>query len=79
MTTPEGTQGTQGTEATKGTTGPRFIPRHGGYEKLLSYQKAAVLYDATLSFSSLSSVQASLTGIPLSAKNLFTSPTVNSP
>lgn len=27
-----------------------FIPRHGGYRKLLSYQKAEIVYDATVSF-----------------------------
>jgi four helix bundle suffix protein len=27
-----------------------FIPPHGGYQKLLSYQKALVVYDATLHF-----------------------------
>lgn len=28
----------------------RFIPRHGGYEHLLSFQKARVIYDATVWF-----------------------------
>lgn len=28
----------------------RFIPPHGGYEKLLSYQKAAIVYDGTVRF-----------------------------
>jgi four helix bundle suffix protein len=27
-----------------------FIPRHGGYKRLLSYQKAEIVYDATVSF-----------------------------
>ncbi|HLW64084.1 MAG TPA: four helix bundle suffix domain-containing protein [Gemmataceae bacterium] len=27
-----------------------FIPAHGGYEKLLSYQKAQIVYDATVYF-----------------------------
>jgi four helix bundle suffix protein len=27
-----------------------FIPPHGGYQKLLAYQKSAVIYDATLHF-----------------------------
>jgi four helix bundle suffix protein len=27
-----------------------FIPQHGGYKKLLSYQKAEIVYDATVSF-----------------------------
>ena len=30
------------------TTG--FIPKHGGYKKLLSYQKAEIVYDATVYF-----------------------------
>ncbi|MBI2820975.1 MAG: four helix bundle protein [Acidobacteria bacterium] len=28
----------------------RFIPKHGGYKKLLSYQKAEVVFDATVYF-----------------------------
>jgi four helix bundle suffix protein len=28
----------------------QFIPQHGGYKKLLSYQKAEVIYDATVYF-----------------------------
>lgn len=28
----------------------KFIPSHGGYSKLLSYQKAEVVYDATVYF-----------------------------
>ena len=27
-----------------------FIPHHGGYRKLLSYQRAEVVYDATVRF-----------------------------
>lgn len=27
-----------------------FLPAHGGYQKLLSYQKAEIIYDATLFF-----------------------------
>ena len=27
-----------------------FIPPHGGHQKLLSYQKAEIVYDATVSF-----------------------------
>ena len=27
-----------------------FIPPHGGYKKLLSYQKAEIVYDATVHF-----------------------------
>jgi four helix bundle suffix protein len=30
--------------------GERFIPQHGGYKRLLSYQKAAIVYDATVYF-----------------------------
>jgi four helix bundle suffix protein len=29
---------------------PGFIPRHGGYQELLSYQKAEVVYDLTYRF-----------------------------
>jgi four helix bundle suffix protein len=28
----------------------RFIPAHGGYQNLLSYQKSRIIYDATVSF-----------------------------
>lgn len=28
----------------------RFIPQHGGYRNLLSYQKAEIAYDATVYF-----------------------------
>ena len=27
-----------------------FIPKHGGYAKLLTYQKAEIVYDATACF-----------------------------
>jgi len=27
-----------------------FIPPHGGYQKLLSYQKSKIVYDATVYF-----------------------------
>ena len=27
-----------------------FIPTHGGYKKLLSYQRAEIIYDATIYF-----------------------------
>jgi len=30
--------------------GEGFIPRHGGYKRLLSYQKAEIVYDATVHF-----------------------------
>jgi len=58
-------KGTKGTKATKdhaaslGSHSPRpeaesqkFIPPHGGYQDLLSYQKALIVYDATLHFCS---------------------------
>jgi four helix bundle suffix protein len=41
---------TKGTTGTKDSTDAGFIPPHGGYEDLLSYQKALVVYDATLHF-----------------------------
>src|ERR1700677_18158 len=28
----------------------KFIPQHGGYEKLLSFQKARIVYDGTVKF-----------------------------
>jgi four helix bundle suffix protein len=34
------------------TAPDKFIPPHGGYQGLLSYQKALVVYDATLNFCS---------------------------
>lgn len=42
------------TDTLRGFSGmaPGFIPKHGGYEKLLSYQKAEVLYDITFRFCS---------------------------
>src|SRR5580704_12404767 len=43
------TQGTEGTERTA-RPGPGFIPVHGGYRKLLSYQKAQIVYDGTVRF-----------------------------
>ncbi|MDF3128243.1 four helix bundle suffix domain-containing protein [Kiritimatiellaeota bacterium B1221] len=38
----------KGTSGTDGT--PGFIPKHGGYEGLLSYRKSVVIYDATVRF-----------------------------
>ena len=29
---------------------PGFIPKHGGYQKLYSYQKSEIVYDGTVSF-----------------------------
>lgn len=31
-------------------SGPHFIPDHGGYESLLSFQKARIVYDGTYQF-----------------------------
>ena len=31
-------------------TSPHFIPDHGGYEDLLSFQKARIVYDGTYRF-----------------------------
>jgi four helix bundle suffix protein len=47
-----GEQKNKGTENTQGTEGktPGFIPKHGGYHKLLSYQKAPIVYDGTVRF-----------------------------
>jgi four helix bundle suffix protein len=52
----KGTAGTGSTRASGHALTPSspsdqgFIPPHGGYQKLLSYQKALVVYDATLHF-----------------------------
>jgi four helix bundle suffix protein len=35
---------------TSSDTTERFIPPHGGYEKLLSFQKARIVYDGTVRF-----------------------------
>jgi len=53
-------RGTTGTKRTKDqqsaepslsdTSSDKFIPPHGGYQDLLSYQKALIVYDATLRF-----------------------------
>jgi four helix bundle suffix protein len=43
-------RGTKGTTGTKDSRGVGFIPPHGGYQDLLSYQKALIVYDATLHF-----------------------------
>ncbi|HYG36463.1 MAG TPA: four helix bundle suffix domain-containing protein [Clostridia bacterium] len=59
MTNDRGTNRTKGTKVERPRSIPRpsgsqpaptIIPPHGGYEKLLSYQKALVVYDATLYF-----------------------------
>ena len=50
------TKGTKGTERTQGRRGRSldeeagFIPPHGGYQDLLSYQKSLVVYQATRYF-----------------------------
>ena len=43
---------TKGTQTTKGGKDGQagFIPPHGGYKKLLTYQKAEIIYDATVFF-----------------------------
>lgn len=41
---------TKGTTGRKETASGRFIPPHGGYADLLSYQKALIVYDATVHF-----------------------------
>jgi four helix bundle suffix protein len=49
----KGTKGTKATPARDERPLPStegFIPAHGGYEKLLAYQKALVVYDATVHF-----------------------------
>ena len=39
-----------GTHGTEGTNLHGFIPPHGGYEKLVSYPKTPIIYDATIRF-----------------------------
>ena len=39
-----------GSVAGKGGMSERILPPHGGYQKLLSYQRAEVIYDATVRF-----------------------------
>src|SRR5580704_5011759 len=48
----KGTKVTKGTKGTHGAAQPPagFIPPHGSYQKLLSYQRAPVVFDATLYF-----------------------------
>ncbi|HKB00899.1 MAG TPA: four helix bundle suffix domain-containing protein [Gemmataceae bacterium] len=41
-----------GRDQREAPAGGGFIPPHGGYQKLLSYQKAQIVYDATVSFCS---------------------------
>lgn len=44
---------TKVTSATKGTAATKdnhFIPAHGGYQKLLSYRKSLVVFQATSNF-----------------------------
>lgn len=56
---PNGESEEKGTKRTKGTKGvdhrdppskPGFIPPHGGYADLLSFQKARIVYDGTVNF-----------------------------
>jgi len=48
------THGPNGTDANRPSRASRpshgFIPPHGGYEKLFSYSKAQIIYDATVRF-----------------------------
>ena len=47
----QGTDGTNGVRAGRGgLMSGGFIPPHGGYKNLLSYQKAEIVYDATVYF-----------------------------
>jgi len=54
----KGTKGTKGTEGTSRdlkrgpsqAAGEGFIPPHGGYEDLISFQKARIVYDGTIRF-----------------------------
>jgi four helix bundle suffix protein len=41
---------TKGTTGTKESASSGFIPPHGGYQDLLPYQKALIVYDATVYF-----------------------------
>ena len=41
---------TKGTSATSPSDGTGFIPVHGGYQKLFSFQKARIVYDGTVRF-----------------------------
>jgi len=49
MTTERETDRTKRTDG-KSVAGGGFIPPHGGYQKLLSYRKSQVVYDATVKF-----------------------------
>lgn len=42
------TEGAKGTE--RSPSGEGFIPPHGGYEQLFSFQKARIVYDGTVRF-----------------------------
>lgn len=43
-------RGTRETKGTKDVASSGFIPPHGGYQDLLSYQKALIVYDARVYF-----------------------------
>lgn len=43
-------RGTTETKGTKDVASSGFIPPHAGYQDLLSYQKALIVYDATVYF-----------------------------
>jgi four helix bundle suffix protein len=50
MTPEQKTKGTSRTAGKNRPLKPGFIPPHGGYKNLLSYQKAEIVYDATVYF-----------------------------
>lgn len=58
-------------EAHPSHTSKGFIPAHGGYEDLLSFQKSRIIHDATVKFCARSKQQCPPT--------LSTSPTPNRP
>ncbi|MFM7036086.1 MAG: hypothetical protein ACKO2L_00045, partial [Planctomycetaceae bacterium] len=39
-----------GRQRQPGARSPRFIPAHGGYEDLLTFRKARIIYDGTVRF-----------------------------
>src|SRR5436305_14817093 len=50
LSTPQRPQGRQGRGCRGSAMSKGFIPPHGGYKNLLSYQKAESVYDATVYF-----------------------------
>src|SRR5437899_1354206 len=47
---PKATNGPDPSPVSHSSHGTGFIPPHGGYENLLSYQKSQIIYDATVKF-----------------------------